>query len=70
MTVLIIALGLVAAAFAFSTLLLIYVIVGSWREDRRWRRERERMAAHHERMAADNGRPHSDAVTSATRRHP
>lgn len=68
-TVLIAALAAAAAAFACSTLVLIYAIIRGWREDRRWERERRRMADYHERMAAENGRPHSEAVIlGATRR--
>lgn len=64
-----IALVVAVVMFTLSTLVLVYMIVRGWREDRRWERERERIAAHHERMAAQNGRPRSGSVTlRATRR--
>jgi len=37
--------------------------------DRRWRLERERIAARDERRAAANGRPHGDIVAVAPARH-
>jgi hypothetical protein len=70
-TVLITALVLAIVMFTCSALVLIYMIARNWREDRRWHRERRRLAEYHERKAADNGRPHTEAVMlGATRREP
>ena len=63
-----------AAAVMGSAAVVVVVMYVGWRdrhERARWARERRRMAAYHERLAAQNGRPHSDAVLyRATRRQP
>lgn len=43
--------------------LFIHSLWAERRAERRWREERRRIAAMHEREAAQNGRPHTDAVT-------
>ncbi len=60
MTWLLLILGLLAAALSA---LFTRALVRDYREAKRWRRERERIAAYHERMAARNSRPHTDAVS-------
>lgn len=68
-TLVILVLCLLVAMLTFSLALVLLSIVGEWRQQRRELRDHERRARHAERMAAQNGRPHSDAVLSrATRR--
>lgn len=61
--------AIVALLLAAAVCGLAYAIVRDRRRLRRWRAERRRIAEYHERVAAENSRPHTDAVIQrATRR--
>jgi flagellar biosynthesis component FlhA len=56
-------------AVLFSALLGIVALIGAWRRDGDTERERVRQAHRDEHLAAQNGRPHTNAVEQrATRR--